>query len=286
MWKPATEQRAWLLVVPKGSCEEVLLIKDAMPCQVGLWSGHSHRTKSHHILLALAFRTRRKRKQSLLQIIKLPMPRQGVTQSKDWRQSKAQVRQDPGLDTGLAGSACAHVTARGAEKKVHGQEKQSGEKQGSRGTETTGWDLSWVLHSQRDRQHWEDNWFLPSWLFLGGSSDAPLWAAGQLQWCQAWEVRGHSVPACSSAQHRPCRGVYTLHFSGECLKPSSRWGYPSALQISTGPFPQQPWKVLELSSTARQQGPDAALSGWDFPENVHETAKVTFREGAAGRKLM
>lgn len=33
-----------------------------------------------------------------------------------------------------------------------------------------------------------------------------------------------------------------------------------------------------LSSTARQQRPTTALSGQDFPENVHEMAKVPFRE--------
>lgn len=53
------------------------------------------------------------------------------------------MRQDPGLDSGLAGSACVHVIARGSEKKVNRQgQKQSGEEQGSRGTEATGWDLS------------------------------------------------------------------------------------------------------------------------------------------------
>lgn len=53
------------------------------------------------------------------------------------------MRQDPGLDTGWAGSACLRVTARGPEKKGHRQgQKQSGEEQGSRGTETTGWDLT------------------------------------------------------------------------------------------------------------------------------------------------
>lgn len=40
-------------------------------------------------------------------------------------------------------------------------------------------------------------------------------------------LRGHSVPACSIAQHRPCGGgVTSLHFSREYLKPPAGEGTP------------------------------------------------------------
>lgn len=95
--------------------------------------------------------------------------------------------------------------------------------------------------------------------------------------------------------HRPCllrcvaqtmqQGVASLRYMGECLKADGRRGYPFTPQESRGPFPQQVWKVPVLMSTARHQGPAAALPGQDFPD-VCGAAKVAFREGAAVRNLL
>lgn len=81
-------------------------------------------------------------------------------------------------------------------------------------------------------------------------------------------------------------GVVSLHYTGECLKPTGWRAYPFAPQESRGPLPQRVWKVPVLMSTAREQGPAAALPGQDFPEHMHGAAKVAFREGAAGRNCL
>lgn len=98
--------------------------------------------------------------------------------------------------------------------------------------------------------------------------------------------------------HRPCLlrcvaqtmggggGGVSLCYTGKCLKPTGRRGYPFAPQESRGRFPQRVWKVPVLMSTSRQQGPAAALPGQDIPEDVRGAAKVAFREGAAGRNLL
>lgn len=110
------------------------------------------------------------------------------------------MRQDPGLDTGSAGSAGVHVTARGPEEKGHRQgQKQSGEEQGSRGTETIGWDLSvGAPITQRWAALGRQLIFALMILFRGKLSGlielTPLWAAGQLQRHQAWE--GGQGPLC------------------------------------------------------------------------------------------
>lgn len=99
------------------------------------------------------------------------------------------MRQALGLHACSASSACMHVRAREPEKKAHGQgEKQSREQQGSRGTETAGWDLSMAAPFTNRRGSTENTIDLcPHGLssrgrsLLGPAALTPLWAAGQLQ---------------------------------------------------------------------------------------------------------
>lgn len=201
------------------------------------------------------------------------------------------MRQDPGLDIGLTGSAYLCVTARGPEKKVHRQgQKQSGEEQGNRGTETTGWDLSVAAPFTKRwaalrRQLIFALMILFRWKFTVRAHRAdPSMGCRSAKVIPGMGGQGPLCPCLLKCTAQPMQGGSHPSISqGKVSNPPADEGTPLHCR-TVQTIPQQPWKVPVLSSTARQQRPAAALSGQDFPENVHEIAKVTFREGAAGIK--
>lgn len=98
------------------------------------------------------------------------------------------MRQVLGLHACSASSACMHVRAREPEKKAHRQGEKQSQEQGSRGTETAGWDLSVAALFTNKQGSTENTIDLCPYSLssrgrslLGPAALTPLWAAGQLQ---------------------------------------------------------------------------------------------------------